>query len=169
MPHYFEQVLAAFPFSRLTQAPSLMRVYAVEYAEPALYEQMFPAVPDAAALAEVVRQFLNPDCCYEVEAAWDLWQRKEDWALAPSRVVIQCCGPEFLAGAGEHIRVFCGIDSLFLPDPALTGSARFAESNLRSLLKLSHDLDAALPVERHLLWTESGENFAALLERRLLH
>ncbi len=168
MPHYFEQVLAAFPFSRLTQAPSLMRVYAVEYAEPVVFEQMFPAVPEAPALAEVVRQFLNPDCCYELEAAWDLWQRKDDWSLAPSRVLIQCRGAEFVSDSGEHIRIFCGIDSLFLPDPALAGSARFAESNVRSLLKLSHDLDAALPVEKRLLWTESGENFAALLERRLL-
>jgi len=167
MPHFFEQVLQTFPFSRLNRVPSLLRVYAVEYAEPALYEQMFPPIPDPAAVVAAARPYLNPDCCLELESAWDLWQRAEDWALAPARVLVHCRGPEFASDAGEHIWIFCGIDSLFLPDPNLPGSAHFAESNVRSLLKLSHDLDAALPVEKRLLWTESGENFAERLERRL--
>ena len=39
-----------------------------------------------------------------------------------------------------------------------------AQSNLRGLLRLAHELEGALPVEKRRLWSESGENFAARLE-----
>jgi hypothetical protein len=41
------------------------------------------------------------------------------------------------------------------------------QSNIKSLLKLVHDLDDALPVETRLLWSESGENFAEKLHQAL--
>ena len=39
-----------------------------------------------------------------------------------------------------------------------------AQSNLRGLLRLAHELECALPVEKQRLWPESGEDFAARLE-----
>jgi len=163
----FERLLKVFPFSRLSKGPSLLKVYAVEYAEPSLYEQMFPLAPEPEAVIAASRQFLNPDCAFELETAWDLWQYTSDWALAPSRAVLHCFGPEFLNATGEHLRVNCGIDTIYLPDPQLPGSARIVETNLRSLLKLSHDLDQVLRPAKRMLWTESGENFADRLKHLL--
>jgi hypothetical protein len=42
-----------------------------------------------------------------------------------------------------------------------------SESNIKSLLKLAHDLDNALTSSRRRLWTETGENFAERLQRAL--
>jgi hypothetical protein len=41
------------------------------------------------------------------------------------------------------------------------------QSNIKSLLKLVHDLDDALPVETRRLWSESGENFSEKLHQAL--
>jgi hypothetical protein len=41
------------------------------------------------------------------------------------------------------------------------------QSNIKSLLKLVHDLDDALPVETRRLWSESGENFSDKLHQAL--
>ena len=40
--------------------------------------------------------------------------------------------------------------------------------NIKSLLKLVHDLDDALPTETRLLWSESCENFSEKLHQALL-
>jgi hypothetical protein len=56
------------------------------------------------------------------------------------------------------------MDANFLPQPELPNHLRMAQSNIRSLLKLTHDLDDALGGERR-LWSESGENFAEKLQR----
>jgi hypothetical protein len=41
------------------------------------------------------------------------------------------------------------------------------QSNIKSLLKLVHDLDDALPVETRRLWTESGGSFSEKLQQAL--
>ena len=117
----------------------------------------------------------------------------EAWKLAPARVALCCFGPEFDQspsgdsgarerprspviefphpgddlGLGCALEIEFGIDAHFLPQPELPGSARMTESNIKSLLKLVHDLDDALPVETRRLWSESGENFAEKLQQAL--
>ena len=41
------------------------------------------------------------------------------------------------------------------------------QSNIKSLLKLVHDGDDGLPVEKRRLWTESGEDFSEKLHHTL--
>ncbi len=116
-----------------------------------------------------------------------------EWKLAPARVALCCFGPEFNqspsatasgldaprtpviafpspaedAALGCALEIEFGIDANFLPQPDLPGSPRMIESNIKSLLKLVHDLDDALPVETRRLWSESGENFAEKLHQAL--
>jgi hypothetical protein len=117
---------------------------------------------------------------------------KEEWQLSPARVALCCFGPHFdqspaghehpPAGerpsviafpSGDDAAIGCaleiefGLDANFLPQPDLPGSPRLIESNIKSLLKLVHDLDDALPVETRRLWSESGENFAEKLHQAL--
>ncbi|MGP0071748.1 MAG: hypothetical protein ACLPWF_07430 [Bryobacteraceae bacterium] len=120
-------------------------------------------------------------------------QANAEWKLAPSRVALCCFGPEFNqspsglpdshetqqtpviafpnpaedAALGCALEIEFGIDANFLPQPDLPDSPRMIESNIKSLLKLVHDLDDALPVETRRLWSESGENFAEKLHQAL--
>ena len=67
----------------------------------------------------------------------------------------------------DHLRIDFGLDSKFLPSEEIEGSLRIQQSNLRSLLHLVSEIDKALPVERRLLWSESGANFAEIVEEAL--
>ena len=48
----------------------------------------------------------------------------------------------------------------------LTGDYRQRlQENLRKLLDFVHQLENRLPVEKRLLWTESGEDFAEMIRK----
>ena len=126
-------------------------------------------MPDALEeMLSSAKAFLDADSCYRLETWWDLWQYENDaWKIAPCRVVLSCFGPEFQDAEG-HLEIDFGIDALFLPQPGLPNNVPMAQSNIKSLLKLVHDLDDALSVEQRRLWTEGGENFAERLQLALL-
>jgi hypothetical protein len=102
-----------------------------------------------------------------LETRWDLWQADPDWKLAPAPAALCCFGPEFERDLGEDLRIEFGIETLFLPQSDRDGELKMTQSNIKSLLKLVHDLDDALRVERRQLWSESGENFAEKLQKAL--
>jgi hypothetical protein len=190
----YEKLLRLFPFSLLAQQASTFKIMAVDASEPVVAEIPYsPPVPIDAVLA-VGKDFQNADACYRLETWWDLWQFDGDWKLAPARVALCCFGPEFNqipsghggppveaprtpviafpspqddAALGCALEIEFGIDANFLPQPELLDSPRMIESNIKSLLKLVHDLDDALPVETRRLWSESGENFAEKLHQAL--
>ncbi len=189
----YEKLLRLFPFSRLGQQPSTFKIMAVDVSEPVVAEIPYsPPVPINDVLA-VAKDFQNADSSYRLETWWDLWQFDGEWKLAPARVALCCFGPEFNqspsgdalpldvprtpviafpspsddAALGCALEIEFGIDANFLPQPDLPDSPRMIESNIKSLLKLVHDLDDALPVETRRLWSESGENFAEKLHQAL--
>lgn len=163
----FEKAIAKLPFSKLTKVEPVLRIYGVSFNEAPVLETAFPNPPDPAAIAASAREFLHDDTCVQLEAAWDLWLHEADWKLQPSRVVIECYAPGFEdAERGENLRIEFGLDSKFLPTPERE-ALPMVRANIQSLLRLVHDLDEALPVERRLLWSESGDNFASRLEAAL--
>lgn len=166
----FEKLLQMFPFSQRHQPQSTVSVLAVDTTEPPLLERAVNGPVDPADLMESFREYSGEDVAYRVESWWDLWQFEGDWKLAPARISLACFGPEFSSGAGsgqEDLRLDFGVDTYFLPQPDLPGGGKLVESNIRSLLRLVHDLESALPVARRRLETESGENFADRLQRAL--
>ena len=86
---------------------------------------------------------------------------------------LACFGPAFDNGTErsrteqEDLRIEFGVDSHYLPRPELAGSGRMTESNIKSMLRLVHELDLELPVAKRTLETESGENFAERLQQVL--
>jgi hypothetical protein len=189
----YEKLLRLFPFSLLAQQATTFKIMAVDPSEPVVAEIPYsPPVPIDAVLA-VAKDFQNADASYRLETWWDLWQFDVEWKLAPARVALCCFGPEFNqspsglerapdsqpssvisfpnpnedAAIGCALEIEFGIDANFLPQPDLPDSPRMIESNIKSLLKLVHDLDDALPVETRRLWSESGENFAEKLHQAL--
>jgi hypothetical protein len=165
---HFETMLALFPFSRLAKRGALLNIYAVEHAEPALAERDFPPGATAAEIVAQAGEFTEPDCSVEVETEWDLWQHGDQgWELRPATVRLVCFGPDFDNENGDHLRIELGLDALYLPQEGVPATLRMSQSNLKSLLHLVNEIERALPLERRLLWSESGVNFPALLAETL--
>jgi hypothetical protein len=168
MLRHFEKLLRLFPHSRLARQPSTFKVIAVNYNEaPVLEIPLSPPVALESVLA-AAKDFENADSCYRLETFWDLWQFEDgEWKILPARVALCCFGPKFEHESDDHLRIEFGIDAHFLPQPELPKSMRMIQSNIKSLLKLVHDLDDALPVDTRRLWSESGENFSEKLHQAL--
>ena len=162
MLRHFEKMLRVFPFSPKNPANSALRIYGVAYSEPTLLEQDFADPLDPADVLDAAHKFLHIDCAYEVDAWWGLWQFDKDWSLLPARVILSCYGPEFQDADG-HLRIDFGLDHHYLPRPEVPDSPYFVESNLKGMLQVVHSLDDALAVEKRLLHSESGMNFAEKL------
>jgi len=168
MLRHYEKMLRLFPFSRLVLGAAVFKIIPIAYSEPSRIEQSF-SMPDALDdLLASSKEFLDADSCYSLDASWDLLQfENAEWKLSPSRVSLSCFGPAF-EDAEEHLRIEFGIEALFLPQAGLPNNVKMAQANIRSLLKLVHDLDDALQVDSRRLWTESGENFSDRLQEALL-
>lgn len=168
---HFEQLLKLFPFSQRDQPQSTVSILAIDSTQPPLLEQAVNGPLDPEALATIFRDHEGGDIAYRVESWWDLWQLAgADAKLAPARVALSCFGPEFDEGAEagqEDLRIDFGVDTNFLPQTEVPGSTKHVESNIRSLLRLVHEVESSLPVARRRLETESGENFADRLQQVL--
>jgi hypothetical protein len=145
----------------------MLRIYAIEFVEPSLVDYPIPAEMSPDEIVETARPSMNDDCGCLLEGAWDLWQYEDEWKLRPSPVTLACFGPQFSNDWEDHLRIEAGFDSHFLPQPRFPDSEAKVQSNIRGLLRLAHELDGALPVDKRLLWSESGENFAERLQSTL--
>lgn len=163
MLRHLEKALELFPFSKLAKRGPVLRVYAVEHAEPPAVEREFEPGTPPADIITIAREFTKPDCCVEIDAAWDLWQFDMEWKLAPASVTLSCFGPEFDNDGEDHIRLDLGLDSHFLPEARIEGSLRMRQSNLKSLLHLIAEYERGLSLASRKLWSESGANFAGIL------
>ena len=169
----FEKVLRLFPFSQRNQPQSILTIQGLGSGEPPLFERSINGPIDPNEIVTALQDYTGEDVGYELESWWDLWQFSDDWELMPVRVALGCFGAEFDNGSGrvagdqEDLRIDFGADVYFLPQPDIPGSARLVESNIRSLLRLVHELDSALTIEKRSLETESGENFAHRLQELL--
>ena len=168
-----EKLLRKFPFSRLafaapeSRAESILRVHALNWAEPPLAEYALSGPPDVDEILRLAREFQDRDSGVQLETLWDLWAEiAGDWKLTPIPISIWMFQEEFEREEGEDFRIDFGPEVRFLP---LEGSrqqdARMVKANVQSLLQLVHDIEDTLPVRERRLWSESGVNFADKLQR----
>lgn len=163
----FEKLVRTLPISRLAQAASTLRILAVSFSEPPVAEQEVELHAPPEVLAELAGEFYNPDSCFQLDTWWDLWTMEGDWRLAPARITVMSFAEEFDRPDGEDLRIEFGLESQFLPPPGDPRAARIIQSNITSLLRFVQELEQNLPVARRMLVSESGENFAAQLQRAL--
>ncbi len=164
MLRHFGRMLSLFPFSKLAKRGPLIRVRAIAHSEPLLFEREFAPGADPKDVLESAREFIQGDCSCEIETSWDLWDHDgTEWKLAPVSVSLFCFAPSFDNELSDELRIEFGLDSRFLPNPALEGSLRIGQSNIRSLLHLVEEIDRVMKPERRTLWSESGANFADVL------
>lgn len=175
-PHrlrHFEKLLKTFPFSQREQPESLISIRAIDATEPPLLERPVNGPLNVMEVMDTVREYTGDDVAYTVESWWDLWQFSGDWALIPANVELSCFGPDFdngtecQSGEQEDLRIEFGVDTHYLPQSDIPGAAKLVQSNIKSLLRLVHEVDSALPVLKRRLETESGENFADRLRQVL--
>ncbi len=156
----FADLMGAFPFSRLSTA-GLLTVHAISFQEAPLDELALDAI-DLSAIDRRLQEHGGPDVAFELEASWDLLVPQDnDYKLTPTRVKLLAFGREFDRDPDDDLRIEFGPETPFLPKPNGSGGYKAAEANLRSLLKLVRDVEAAVPVRKKLLWTDSGGDFAA--------
>lgn len=157
------KLIENFPFSML--APNLvLTVRAVSNREATLVEDSFVGTSMLDQIGASIEAWNATDASFELEGAWDLLQPAEtEWKLQPSKVALIAYGQEFEREHGEDLRIEFGNEAIFLPTPDAPASFRYVQDNIKSLLKLVKDLEVALPVQKRLLWSESGSNFAERL------
>ncbi|MCU1292710.1 MAG: hypothetical protein JWP08_1560 [Bryobacterales bacterium] len=169
----FEKMLRHFPFSQREQPQSILSILGVDTTEPPLLETPVNGPVDVDDVVGLLGDYSGDDVAFELESWWDLWIYDGDWKLAPTRVLLSCFGPAFdngtheAAGEQEDLRIDFGVDSHYLPDLEVPAGAKLIESNVKSLLRLVHELDSVLEVKRRMLQTESGVNFADRLQQVL--
>ena len=170
---HFLKLLRLFPFSQREQPQSTLAIRGIASTEPPLLERPLNGPFNLAELEPIFNEYKGDDIAYELDSWWDLWQFHDDWELRPSHVAIACFGPAFdngterARGEQEDLRIEFGVDTQFVPDLNVPGSARLIESNIKSLLHLVHEVDSAIPVRERRLETETGENFAERLQQTL--
>ena len=134
----FGQFLATFPFSAARRGFTSLIIRAVDAAEAPLVEQDLRGAH--AGVAEVIalaREHDSPDCAYEVEAYWDIWQRNLDtgvWNKGPERLLLICNGRAYDNGVARTSGDFLadvGFEHLFTGHAGILGSygARSAPSD----------------------------------------
>jgi hypothetical protein len=161
MPVYLKKALDLFPFSKLSPG-AILRVYPFSFQETPVIENPFDGGFEVADLTAAAQEFMHEDTCVQVETRWDLWQWDGDWQLKPSRVYIEVFGPDFETDRAEQIRFDLGGEDIYLPSE-FSDQLKTVQSNIRSVLRLVRDVEAAFSVEKRLLWSGSGEDFAERL------
>ena len=110
---------------------------------------------------------------------WDLWLPKSEdpsdgWERKTQEVSILCMGSQFCQGGASeesedsgHMEVNFGPEENFLPpelwdlDPEERAEAMASpemQDNIAKLITYARMLEQHLPVERRLLWSESGDD-----------
>lgn len=159
----FLKVVETFPFSKL--GPNMvLTVRAVSNQEAALMEDSFAGATLLDQMNDALEAWNALDTSFELEAAWDLLLPTEaEWKLQPSKILLIGYAQDFEREHGEDLRIEFGNENIFLPSPESPASFRYVEDNIKSLLYLVKQLETALPIQKRLLWSESGSNFAERL------
>src|SRR5215213_9288528 len=80
MLRHWERLLRVFPFSKLAQSSNTLRVHAVSFTEPPLFEGSFVDPMNLDAVLAAAKEFTGSDCAAQLEGKWDLWQyASNDW------------------------------------------------------------------------------------------
>jgi hypothetical protein len=126
----FEKLLETVPLSAVRPGFDTLIVRAVSPEETPLVERDLRAAPTGAAdVIELAKECPHADCCYEVEADWDLWTydaEKDEWVLGPQKLQILCLGEEYDNEAWHevgHFWIHAGFEHLFTGHAGLLGAA----------------------------------------------
>ncbi|HEV2387229.1 MAG TPA: hypothetical protein VGS20_08240 [Candidatus Acidoferrales bacterium] len=134
----FEQFLGTVPLSETQPGFANLVVRAIGPDQtPLLERDLRAAVLEAADVARLAGEWLQPDCCAEVQAYWDLWTYDVEagaWGLGPHRLEILCQGEAYDDEAWRdtgHFWIHAGFEYLFTGHAGLLSSAAAAATAAR--------------------------------------
>ncbi len=169
-----ERFLETVPYSKSLPGITSLVIRAVGPEEAPLIERDLRNRPlRPGEVVALVAESLHSDSSYEFEAYWDLWAFNRElgqWQLEPHRLEILCCGPEYDQRSCDeigHFWVQAGFEELFLGESSEASASEGrvkARDNARRLLDWVQGMEAKLPLERTLIWSEGEDDFEARLE-----
>ncbi len=125
-----EGLLGTVPVSSTPPGFASLVVRAVGPDEaPLLERDLRGGALGAAEVVEMAREFPHADCCYELQAYWDLWTydwAEDRWQLGPQPLDILCLGEQYDGEAWRemgHFWIHAGFEHLFTGHAGLLGSA----------------------------------------------
>jgi len=169
------EVLRYFPFSESRGGVRYVSAQPVDWSEPTLYEEGFPAGVSPDEAAQALADYAQADFAITMEAYWDLWildRANGQWQLAPEKVTFIAQGMEFDDGAyaeSGHILVDFGLDFPFLHEELSLdedGALR-VKANVAALIEFIHRVERNCRTTGRVLWSESDDNLAQKLIARL--
>ena len=183
MLQHWKHVIEAFPASPAAPGIQSLTVHPFHWGETPVFERIFGEDVVADDAVTLATEFLHDDYAYEVEMKWDLWVPVSadvpgGWDKLPTSISVTCLGPGFDREGSDgraDIQINFGLDTPFLPaeddesaelelNPDPDFDSELADlrmqHNLQQLVGFVHRLDQMMPVEKRLLWCESGENLA---------
>ena len=102
----FQRLLETFPLSSVSHQFTSLVIRAVSPSESPLAEHdLRGTMASASDIIALAAERDNPDCSYDVEASWDIWQRNLEtgaWEKGPERVLLSCSGPDYDEGAAKE-------------------------------------------------------------------
>jgi len=130
MLDHLGKLLETVPLSASRPGFSSLAVRAVGPDESPLIERDLRAgMVGAAGVVELAQEFPHADCCYEVQADWDLWTydlAADQWQLGPQMLEILCLGEQYDDEAWRelgHFWIYAGFEHLFTGHAGLLGEA----------------------------------------------
>jgi hypothetical protein len=167
----FEKLLDTVPSSQSWPGFSWLVMRAVGPMESPLEERDLRAFPPSASeLMDIVRERLNSDCAYSVQANWDLWSfdlATGVWKLGAERLDLNCNGPDYDAGVWSeegHFLIELGMEHHFTGHGNLLGanhSAPAAPQHPAEAEFLAHMAD---PENLREYQAKTRENIVALMD-----
>jgi len=161
MLQHFERFLATVPVSATPPGFTGLLIRAVDYAEAPLEDHNFRGyMPSPTDIANLAREHVSADVCYEVAARWDLWIRDKEtanWKQQPSRLDISCFGIDFDGGTyaeSGHFLVDLSFEHLF------TGHAGLLNAENERVAEPQHPDEA-----RFLMWMSQPQNLREYQEK----
>jgi hypothetical protein len=161
MLSHFEHFLATVPLASTPPGFTGMTVRAVDFTETPLEEYDLRGYLTAPAeIANLAKEHLAGDVCYEVGARWDLWIRDKEtasWKRQPERMDIFCYGPEYDGAAcaeSGHFMADLGFEHVF------TGHAGLLAAESGSVAEPQHPEEA-----RFLMWMSQPQNLREYREK----
>lgn len=125
----FASLLETAPLSQTHPGFASLTIRAVGPDEAPLIERdLRAATVGADGVIERAREFLHSDCCYEVQAFWDLWTYRsaaDQWQRGPEPLEILCLGEQYDDEAWRemgHFWIHAGFEHLFTGHAGMLGS-----------------------------------------------
>jgi hypothetical protein len=168
-------VMQQLPFSAQVPGVSGLAVHPISWSEATILEDNFrPGISPEEAVT-IAAGLPHDDYAYVFEGHWDLWSPltpQGEWTLRPSPVRFVVRGDEFEDAESDvqgQLQIDFGLDAPFLYEELQLSEELESKvrSNVQKLVDFTALVEKNSGAKTRLLWSESEENLAQKLVKRM--